>query len=144
MPEAKQADKETIAAKVKDAGADAVLMTRLTDKKTVRDYVPGTAYMPPPSYLDWYGYYGGFFTPYPPGYPPGYPGSAAVYPPGYMPGYVEETVYDIAEANLYDAETGKLIWSAVTESPVQGNDNKAIKSYVAKVLDAMRKQRLMP
>jgi hypothetical protein len=133
-------DKEIVAAKVRELGADTLLMTKLVDRKTERNYVPGTPYLPPASYYDWYGYYGGFYPP-PPGYYPGYP--PGYYPPGYSPGYLVERVYDVAEANLYDVKTGKLVWSAVTENEIRGNDRKAIKSYVSEILKSLRKKNLV-
>lgn len=148
LPEGKPQDKEVIAAKVREVGADTLLLTRLVDKKTVQEYVPGTPYYPPTAYHDWYGYYGGFYPAYPgyargyaPGGPPPYPPG---YPPGYSPGYTTETVYNIAEANLYDAATGKIVWSARTESQAQGNDERAIKSYVSQIMKSLRKQNVIP
>lgn len=135
LPEGKLPDKDVIAATVKELGADALLISRLVDRKTVREYVPGTPYYPPASYLDWHSYYGGFYPAYP-GYIPGYP-------PGYAPGYTVETTYDIAEANLYDAATGKLVWSAVTESRIQGADEGAIKSYASRIIKSLREQGLI-
>jgi hypothetical protein len=148
LPGAGPADKETIAAKVRELGADAVLTTRLVDRKTVEEYVPGAAYYPPASYYNLYGYYDGFYPPYPPGYtyPPGYGagGYAPPYPPpAYPPGYTKETVYNIAEANLYDGATGKLVWSARTETEMGGNDRKAVKSYTSKIVKTLEKRGLV-
>jgi hypothetical protein len=113
-----------VAAKVKEVGADALLLARLVDRKTVQEYVPGTPYYPPMSYRNWQNYYGG-------------------YSPAYSPGYTTEIVYTIAEANLYDTATGKIVWSAVTETEMSGNDQKAIRSYASELLEAMRKQELI-
>lgn len=145
LPEAGPADKEVVAAKVRELGADAVFTTRLVDRKTVQEYVPGTAYYPPAGYHDLYSYYDGFYRPYAPGYggyPPGY-GAGGVAPPGYSPGYTRETVYNIAEANLYDAATGTLVWSARTESEMRGNDRKAVNSYASEIMKSLQKQGLV-
>jgi hypothetical protein len=137
LPEGKPADREVLSGKVRELGADALLMTKLVDRKTVREYVPGTPYYPPTAYRDWYSYYGGFYPGYSPGYAPGYPHA-------YTPGYTTETLYNIAEANLYDAATGKIVWSAVTETEMRGNDEKAIKTYASKIVKSLRKQGLVP
>ncbi len=143
LPEAKPGDREAIAAKVRELGADALLMARLVDRKTERDYVPGAPYIPPASYYDLHSYYGRF---YPPGFYSGpYAGFySGAYPGGYSPGYVTERVYGIAEANLYDVTTGKLVWSAVTETEMRGNNRKEIKSYVDQVVKSLRKKNLVP
>lgn len=134
-------DREAIQAQVRAAGADALFMTRIVDRKTVQEYVPGTPYYPPTAYYDWYNYYGGLYRPYPPGhlgYAPGGP-----YPPSYSPGYTVENVYYIAEANLYDASTAKLIWSARTESRLRGNDEREIRSYAGQIVKSLKKQGLI-
>jgi hypothetical protein len=147
LPEAKPSDKEAVAAKVRELGADAVFTTRLVDRRTVQEYVPGTAYYPPAAYHNLYSYYDGVSRPYPPayrGYPPGYgAGGVGPYPPAYSQGYTREAVYNIAEANMYDAVTGTLIWSARTESEMRGNDRKAINSYASEIMKSLEKQGLV-
>jgi len=49
LPEQVQANKETITAKMNELGADAVLISRLMDKKSVTTYVPGK----PPAHGLW-------------------------------------------------------------------------------------------
>ncbi len=141
LPEDGRANKEVVAAKVRELGADAVFTNRLVDRKTVQEYVPGTPYYPPEAYHDLYGYYDGFYPPYGPGYG-GY-GAGGVPPPRYSPGYTRETVYNIAEANLYDAATGTLVWSARTESEMRGNDRKAVNSYASEIMKSLQKQGLV-
>ena len=50
----------------------------------------------------------------------------------------------MAEANLYDVANGKLIWTASTETKVGEKIQKIIKNYVAVIMDAMRKQKVVP
>ena len=143
LPEARPGDREAAAAKVKELGADALLITRLVDRKTERDYVPGTPSLPPAGYYDWHSYYGRFHHPglYPGPYAGYYSGA---YPGGYSRGYVTERVYGIAEANLYDVTTGKLVWSAVTETEMRGDNRDEIKSYVDQIVKSLRKKNLVP
>jgi len=125
MPDEKQADNTAIAATMKEQGADAVLISRLASKKTVHTYVPGTVTYPPAYYGTWRDYYGY--------------GYQAVYTPGYM----AEDEYALMETNLYDAGSGKLIWSASSETELRGPDQNRIKSYVGVMVNAMAEQRLL-
>lgn len=137
-PENKLPGKKDLAAEIKEVGADTLFLTRLVDRKKVEEYTPGPIYTPPPAYYNWPSYYGGFYQPYG-SYHPGH-ASPYAYAPG---GYSTEIIYDIAEANLYDAATEKLIWSAVTESETSGSDRREIKSYVQQIMKALRKQKLL-
>lgn len=126
MPDEKQGDHAVIAAKMKELGADAVLISRLVSKKTVHTYVPGSVNYPPPSYYDnWRDYYGY--------------GSQFVY----TPGYTAEDEYALMETNLYDAGNDKLIWSAASETEILGSDQNQIKSYIGVMVNAMAGQKLL-
>jgi hypothetical protein len=50
----------------------------------------------------------------------------------------------MAEANLYDVATEKLIWTAATETKIGEKCEKMIKAYVAVNMEEMRKQKLVP
>jgi hypothetical protein len=125
MPDEKQVDHAVIAAKVKEQGADAVLISRLVSKKTVHTYVPGSVTYPPSYYGNWRDYYGY--------------GSQAVY----TPGYTAEDEYALMETNLYDAGNDKLIWSAASETEIRGSDQNQIKSYIGVMVNAMAGQKLL-
>jgi hypothetical protein len=125
MPDEKQVDHAVIAAKVKEQGADAVLISRLVSKKTVRTYVPGSVTYPPSYYGNWRDYYGY--------------GSQAMY----TPGYTAEDEYALMETNLYNAGNDKLIWSAASETEIRGSDQNQIKSYIGVMVNAMAGQKLL-
>ena len=125
MPDEKQGDNAVIAAKMKEQGADAVLISRLASKKTVHTYVPGSAYYPPPYYGNWHDYYGY--------------GSQTMY----TPGYTAEDEYALMETNLYDAGNAKLIWSAASETEILGSDQNQIISYIGVMVKAMADQKLL-
>jgi len=125
MPDKKQSDHEVIAAQMKEHGADAVLITRLISKKTVQTYVPGSVYYPPSAYSNWHDYYG--------------QGSQAVY----TPGYIAEDEYALMETNLYDAGSDKLIWSAESESGIQGSAQNQIISYIGVMVNTMADEKLL-
>ena len=99
-------DKEVILTKVREAGCDVIMTIALVDKKSETHYVPGTtAYSP---YMGYGGGYGAF------GFG-GYYGAAytSMYStPGY---YTEDKTY-FMQANLFDAASEKMIWSAQSEA----------------------------
>ncbi len=114
-----------IAAKMKEQGADTVLITRLTSKKTVVTYVPETISTMPTYYERWPDYYGyGYET-------------------IYSPGYMAEDEYAYVETNLYGAKDDKLIWSAASQTLIQGSDQQLIKSFIRVMVDTMVKQKLL-
>jgi hypothetical protein len=125
MPDAKQADHAVITAKMKEQGADAVLISRLASKKTVFTYVPSSVYYPPNYYGNWRDYYG-------------YSSQAV-----YTPGYTFEDEYALMEANLYDAGSDKLIWSAASETEILGSDQNQIRSYIGVMVNAMADEKLL-
>jgi hypothetical protein len=100
--EGKEPDKEALLDKIKGTDVDAILTVALIDKETETRYVPGDyAYTP----ISRFGYYGRFLGYYYTWYP-------TLYSPGY---YAEDKVYFL-EANLYDAKTEELLWSAQSET----------------------------
>jgi hypothetical protein len=124
LPDDKDGNKDAIVAKMKEQGADAVLITRIASRKTVyRNLLE--VYAPPQSYSTWQNYY-----------EYGYGNITS-------PNYVEETKYAVMETNMYDAGNDKLIWSASSETQITGTDQKFIKSYVDVMVKSMTKQKLL-
>lgn len=136
-----------ITSRLGEAEADAMLTTRVLDRKKVREYYPGPGYYPPISEEDWCAYASGFYNPYsfPPGFAPINPaGYAPAFPSGYSPGYIEENVYEFAEAELYDAATGKIVWSAMSETRIRGNAQAETGSYASEIVRSLEKKRVIP
>jgi hypothetical protein len=123
MPDDEQGDREVIAAKMKEQGADAVLISRLASRKTVYTYVPITG--PSFHYDNWRDYYAYGFQ--------------SVSTPGYM----DEDEYALMETNLYDAGSDKLIWGAASETEMHGSDQSQIKSYIGVMVKAMADQKVV-
>lgn len=95
-------DKEEVLQKIRDAGADGIMIVSLIDTQTETRYVPGSyAYDP----VSTYPYYDGFWGYY-----------SYWYPRVYTTGYYDMDKSYFMETNLYDANTEKLIWSAQTET----------------------------
>jgi hypothetical protein len=124
IPDEKDSDKELIAAKMAELGADAVLITRIASRESVYNYIPAV-YSPPPYYATWQNY------------------CVYCYNNLYAPGYVEETKYAVMETNVYDAANNQLIWSASSETEICGTDQKFIRSYVNTIVKKMLKQKLI-
>ncbi|TXT23293.1 MAG: hypothetical protein FD134_2224 [Gallionellaceae bacterium] len=122
LPDELQGDHNAIAGKVKEMGADTVLITRVTGKKTVKTYVPG--FYPPPYYGTWPDYYGYGYN--------------AMYSPGFM---AEEEI-TVIETNLYDASNDRLIWGSTTEVVKRGSSQDRINRYIGIVMKAMAAQGL--
>ncbi|OGS46603.1 MAG: hypothetical protein A2539_08825 [Elusimicrobia bacterium RIFOXYD2_FULL_34_15] len=125
LPEDKDGNKEIIAAKMKELGADAVLITRIASRETVYTNHAGSPYSPPTYYGTWTDYYE-------------YGRNNL-----YSPGYVEETKYALMETNIYDAGNNKMIWSASSATEISGTDQKFIQSYVSYIVKNMVEQKLL-
>ena len=124
LPDDKDGNKDAIAAKMKEQGADAVLITRIANRKTVYTNLL-EVYAPPQSYRTWQNYY-----------EYGYGNITS-------PNDVEETKYAVMETNMYDAGNDKLIWSASSETQITGTDQNFIKSYVNVMVKNMTQQKLL-
>jgi len=99
-------DKEVILTKVREAGCDVIMTIALVDKKSETHYVPGTtAYSPYMGYGGGYGAvgFGGYY---------GAAYSSMYSTPGY---YTEDKTY-FMQANMFDAASEKMIWSAQSEA----------------------------
>jgi len=124
-------DREAATAKLKEIGADAVLVTRLVDQETVKNFYPpsySTVATPAMYHGGWYGYYSTGYT--------------------YMsdPGYVtEDKVYRL-ETNLYDLGNERLLWSGLTETTVMLGDSPTdqIVPVIQLLLYDMEKKGVLP
>jgi hypothetical protein len=119
LPDKLQDDSDAIAAKVKELGADTILITRLVSKKLVQTYVPPTPYFPPPYYGSWPQYYG------------------YGYRYMYTPGYIAEDEYAVIETNLYEAKSDKLVWAASSETGINEPDVSLIHGYIEVMVQSM-------
>jgi len=127
--------KENLDEKLKAQGFGTLLLMQLTGSKKEPVQVPGTViyhpmgtgmYQPAPHYQTWPGYYNRGYTMI------------------YSPSYTTEEEYVMAETNLYDVATEKLILTVATETRVGGNIEKKTKAYVAVIMEVMRTQKLVP
>ena len=119
LPDKLQEDSDAIAAKVKELGADTILITRMVSKKLVQTYVPPTPYFPPPYYGSWPDYYG------------------HGYRYMYTPGYIAEDEYAVIETNLYEAKSEKLVWAASSDTGINDTDVSLIHGYIDIMVQTM-------
>lgn len=103
---------------VEKDGYDAVLVTRLVDTKNETTYRP-------PTYGDFYGYWG-------------YYGSYVS-----SPGYVLETTTLLIESTLFDAATGKVVYSAESKSFQPSSRDQVVHELVPLLVGDLTKRRLL-
>jgi len=119
--------KEDVEAKLKEGGFDSLLLTRLTGTKREQVQIQtGMAYQPAPYYGNWGGYY------------------ATGYSAAYSSSRIVDEDYALAETNLYNVATEKLVFTAASETWVGGNMQATIKEYVDRIMREMQKQKVVP
>jgi len=135
LPSAAEADHKAVAERVWANGADSVLMTRMIGKRTEEVVNPGRVsgfssgpygYAPPaPYYRHWDSYYERRFE--------------ATYEPATVTQYEVATI----EANLYNAKSGELIWSAQLETVIEANLQKLMADFVKVVTEDLQQKGLI-
>ncbi|HET6364907.1 MAG TPA: hypothetical protein VFG02_07645 [Nitrospirota bacterium] len=120
IPERTGVDRDTITAKMNELGADAVLIARVVDKKTVSTYVPGTVRPGYPGYGGgWHGYY------------------------AYSQSYTVQDEFAVLQTNLYDLKADKLIWTAVSETWITENNESLIRSFTKVIIDRLVSDKML-
>ena len=120
IPERTEVDRETITAKMNELGADAVLIARVVDKKTVSTYVPGTVRPGYPGYGGgWHGYY------------------------AYSQSYTVQDEFAVLQTNLYDLKNDKLIWTAVSETWITENNESLIRSFTKVIVERLASDKML-
>jgi hypothetical protein len=116
-------DKEAVEKVMKEQGADAVLIARLVDKKTVSSLVPaspGAAYGAPGYYgAQWHGYYSS------------------------NPGTVRTDDFAVVQTNLYDLKTEKLVWTAASETWLAVDKFSLIQSFVDAITKELVREKII-
>lgn len=125
IPSDEKLDKVTVESKIKTLGVDAVLVTRLVNRKKEKEYIP--AAVPPAG-----PYHGGWYRGYERGY--GYAVS-----PGYYTEY--ETVN--LETNIYDTQAEKLIWSGSSDTVLGGSVEAEIESLIKLIMKSLSDNQLI-
>jgi hypothetical protein len=126
-----EADKEAAGARVRAAGADAVLIIRLVDQSTYSRQVRATPalYTSTASGYESYGWYDYY--------------SVAFTDMGVVWGSTKENIY--LDSSLFDLKTGQRLWSALTLTVLKEDVDRLTEAdaFVAIVVNAMRKDGLI-
>ena len=121
IPSEGMLDKATVESKIKNLGVDAVLVTRLVESKKERAYaVPARTYRG-----GWYGYYNRSYE---------YNRQLDNY-------YEYEVIY--LETNIYETQSGNLIWSGLSETFVQSTDQEEIKAFIEVIIKSLSDNQLI-
>jgi hypothetical protein len=120
-------DKELILQKVKELNCDAIFTVSVKDAKSSDRYVQGTvvAYAPYP-YHSYYGSFNGYY---------GY-----MYPVMSTPGYYTNDKTYFLEANLFDASTGKILWSMQSDAYNPAGIKSFSREYAELVIYQIKKE----
>ena len=121
VTDAELPDKDVVIGKIRKFGADTVLVTRVMDMETVKNYVPGQAYAVP----TYYSYYGAYYS------------------YSYRPGYTETEGFAYLETNLYGIGDEKLIWSGRSKTKLSATRYELIQAYVKTMLDGLSEAKLI-
>jgi hypothetical protein len=121
-------DKNLLLSKINETNCDGILTVSLIRQDNETRYVPGTTnYYPMGA-----GYYGGFGSYYAYGY-------SNYYSPGY---YTDDKIYYL-EANLYDAASEKLVWSAQSKTYNPTSLDDFLEGYTKALAEQMNKDGIM-
>jgi hypothetical protein len=135
FPASKEADEAKITANIKANGADSVLMTHVTGKRTEEVVNPGRITTTGPTYGGRY-----YDRPYYNNYGSYYNQRREV---TYEPATISQFEIITVEANLYDAKTNKLIWSAQLETVLENNIQTLVDDFVETVVKDMSSKGLI-
>lgn len=125
---AEKKDKEMVLEKLREKGCDAIMTIALIDAKHESRYVQDAT----PYYPVAVPYYGGFGSYYLYGYD-------NFYSLGY---YTDDKIYYL-EANIYDANTEKLVWSAQSQTYNPSSIDDFLKGYSQALSDKMTQDGVM-
>lgn len=108
-------DRQEVRQYLESQGYDGALVTRFEGVRNQTRVVPTADF-------DWY--YGGYW--------------------GMGDYYLETDQYVKVETSLWDPRTGRLIWSATSETENPSSSSDAISSVVSKITSSLTKERLIP
>jgi hypothetical protein len=125
IPEDGQVDEPRLHEAVKQANADAVIITRLVRVEKKTEVSPGF-YQPAPALG--FGFYRGY---------------SAAWTGYYEPPRVYQYDVYISETSLYDMAKDQLVWTGTVQTTAPDDIDKAIQHYVDTVIDALKDKNLL-
>jgi hypothetical protein len=123
IPEDGQVEESRLRQAVTQAGADAMITTRLVRVEKKADITPGP-YGPYPGF--------GFYRWY-----------SSAWVGFYEPPRINFYDIYISETSLYDVRNDRLVWSGIAKTTELGDLRKEIKEYVEVVIEALREKNLL-
>jgi hypothetical protein len=133
FPSAKTLDKDTIESSGRDLGIDSILIARVIDIKTKQQVTPAPAsyYYRDIYFYDWPNRYSRFYT-----------GS---FTGGYYSDRSYLSEYEVAnlETSIYETQTGKLIWSALSDTVIGGDTLLEVSSVVEVIMKNLAENQLI-
>jgi hypothetical protein len=126
VPEDGPVDQARLQGAVKQAAADAAIMTRLVRVETRTGVTPGF-YHPAPGFG--LGFYGGY---------------SAIWLGYYEPPQVYQYDVYISETLLYDMASNQLVWGGTAQTTAPGDLRTEVRGYVEIVINALREEGLLP
>ncbi len=133
FPSEETLDKDTIESTSRNRGIDAMLIARVVDTKTKREVTAtqSTYYYRDIYFYDWPNRYSPFYS----GLYPGRNYNDRLY-------YSEYEVVNL-ETTIYDTQSGKLIWSALSDTVIGGSSELEISSVVNTIMKNLAKNQLI-
>ena len=121
LPPGAVPDEASLAAFVHDKGISAILVTRLTDRRTEEQYIPPTQTTTLTAPMGYYGYYQ----------------DSRQLVTTTTPGYTSTQSYASLETRIFDSATGKPVWIGSSETLLSDNIEKLVKGYVRLIVKKM-------
>ncbi|MGD2096432.1 MAG: hypothetical protein PVG35_02565 [Desulfobacterales bacterium] len=132
FPSEKTLDKDTIESKSRELGTDAMLIARVVDTKRKQELTPTSPrYYRDVYFYDWPNRYSAFYS--------------SSYPGRYYNDRLLYSEYEVVnlETTLYDTQTGKLIWSALSDTVIGGSTELEVSSVVKILMNNLAKNQLI-
>jgi hypothetical protein len=127
VPEDGPMPEDRLRAAVAQSGADAVLITRMVERKTEVTVTPAGA-RPPPAGMrmrGYYGYYSGAWVGY------------------YEPATVHQYDYIVAETTLFAGNNPQPVWTGTTRTMESKDIRGATEGFAKPVIEALKKEGLI-
>lgn len=133
FPSEKTLDKDTIESKSRDLGIDAMLIARVVDTKKKQELTPAPSnyYYRDIYFYDWPNRYSRFYS--------------GPFPGRYYNDRLYYSEYEVAnlETTIYDTQTGKLIWSALSHTVLGGSSELEVRSVVEVMMKNLTENQLI-
>lgn len=133
FPSENTLDKDTIESKSHALGLDAMLIARVVDTKTKQALTPApdSYYYRDTYFYDWPNRYSRFYS--------------APWPGRFYDDRLYYSEYEVVnlETTIYDTQSGKMIWSALTDTALGGSSELEINSVVAVIMKNLAENQLI-